>query len=106
MLILDTTEDARSQIKLRADRQTVWLTQLEMAEPFDATRQNISLHPKNLFENGGLRESSVVMESLTTPADGKGYGTNLYSLDAILAVGYRERSPRGVHFPRWASTRS
>jgi hypothetical protein len=104
MLILYTTEDGKSQIKLRTDQQTVWLTQLEMAELFDASKQNISLHLKNLFEDGELLEQSVVKESLTTAADGKGYVTKLYNLDAILAVGYRVRSPRGVQFRRWAST--
>lgn len=103
-LILYTTEDGRSQIKLRADRQTVWLTQLEMADLFDATKQNISLHLKNIFEDGELEPDSVVKESLTTAADGKRYQTQLYNLDAILAVGYRVRSPRGAQFRRWAST--
>ena len=64
-LILYTTEDGRSRIRLRGDGQTVWLTQLEMAEPFAAARQNISLHLKNLFEDGELAEDSVVKESLT-----------------------------------------
>jgi hypothetical protein len=103
-LILYTTEDGKSRIQLRADEQTVWLTQLEMADLFDATKQNISLHLKNLFEDGELIENSVVKESLTTAADGKEYQTKLYNLDAILAVGYRVRSPRGVQFRRWAST--
>ena len=103
-LILYTTEDGRSQIQLRTENQTVWLTQLEMAELFDATKQNISLHLKNLFEDGELDEAAVVKESLTTAADGKRYSTLLYNLDAILAVGYRVRSPRGVQFRRWAST--
>lgn len=103
-LILYTTEDGRSQIKLRAQEETVWLTQLEMAELFDATKQNISLHLKNLFRDGELDSDSVVKESLTTAADGKHYRTLLYNLDAILAVGYRVRSPRGVQFRRWAST--
>lgn len=103
-LILYTTEDGRSQIKLRAQEQTVWLTQLEMAELFDATKQNISLHLKNIFEDGELDGVSVVKESLTTATDGKRYQTLLYNLDAILAVGYRVRSPRGVQFRRWAST--
>lgn len=104
MLILYTTDDGKSQIQLRAKDQTVWLTQLEMAELFDATKQNISLHLKNLFEDGELMAGSVVKESLTTAADGKAYSTKLYNLDAILAVGYRVRSPRGVQFRRWAST--
>ena len=103
-LILYTTDDGKSRIQLRADEQTVWLTQLEMADLFDATKQNISLHLKNLFEDGELDASSVVKESLTTAADGKRYQTLLYNLDAILAVGYRVRSSRGVQFRRWAST--
>jgi hypothetical protein len=103
-VILYTTDDGRSQIKLRAKDQSAWLTQLEIAELFDATKQNISLHLKNLFEEGELTQDSVVKESLTTAADGKNYITKLYNLDAILAVGYRVRSPRGVQFRRWATT--
>lgn len=67
-LILYTTENGRSQIKLRAQAQTVWLTQLEIAELFDATKQNISLHLKNVFEDGELDADSIVKESLTTQA--------------------------------------
>ena len=69
-LILYTTEDGRSQIKLRTDSQTVWLSQLEMAELFDATKQNISLHLKNLFEDGELDERATVKESLTVQTEG------------------------------------
>ncbi|MGC3980070.1 MAG: hypothetical protein QM808_02290 [Steroidobacteraceae bacterium] len=69
-LILYTTDDGLSQIKLLAQEQTMWLTQLEMAELFDATKQNISLHLKSIFEDGELGEDSVVKESLTTAADG------------------------------------
>lgn len=72
-LILYTTEDGRSQIKLRAQEQTVWLTQLEMAELFDATKQNISLNLKNILEDRELDEDSVIKESLTTAADGKAH---------------------------------
>ena len=103
-LILYTTDDGRNEVRLRADQQTVWLSQLEMADLFAATKQNISLHLKNIFEEGELVQDSVVKESLTTAADGKRYQTLLYNLDAILAVGYRVRSPRGVQFRRWAST--
>lgn len=103
-VILYTSDDGKSQIQLRAEGQTVWLTQMEMAELFSATKQNISLHLKNIFADGELREDSVVKDSLTTAADGKRYSTHLYNLDAILAVGYRVRSPRGVQFRRWAST--
>jgi hypothetical protein len=107
MLILYTTEDGRSQIKLRAQEQTVWLTQLEMAELFDATKQNISLHLKNVFEDGELDPAATVKESLTVQTEGRRRvqrAVALYNLDAVLAVGYRVRSPRGVQFRRWAST--
>ncbi len=65
-LIIYATEDGRSQIKLRTQEQTAWLTQLEMAELFDATKQNISLHLKNVFDDGELNANSVVKESLIT----------------------------------------
>ena len=73
-LILYTTEDGRSQITLRAKDQTVWLTQLEMAELFDATKQNISLHLKNVFEDGELDLAATVKESLTVQIEGIAIG--------------------------------
>ena len=106
-LILYTSEDGKSRMQLRADEQTVWLTQLEMAELFDATKQNISLHLKNLFEEGELNPAATVKESLTVQIEGSREvqrSLTLYNLDAILAVGYRVRSKRGVQFRRWAST--
>lgn len=106
-LILYTTEDGRSQIKLRADQQTVWLTQLEIAELFDASKQNISLHLKNIFADGELDPAATVKQSLTVQTEGSRKvqrSISLFNLDAILAVGYRVRSPRGVQFRRWAST--
>ena len=77
-LILYTTEDGQSRIQLRDDGQTVWLTQMEMAELFSATKQNISLHLKNLFEDGELNQISVVKESLTTATDGKNDNTKVH----------------------------
>ena len=103
-LILYNTEDGAATIGLRAIDGTVWLTQLEMAELFDTSKQNISLHINNILSEGELAEESVVKESLTTAADGKAYRTKVYNLDAILAVGYRVRSPRGTQFRRWATT--
>jgi hypothetical protein len=103
-LILYTSDDGNTRLDLRVDGQTVWLTQLEIAELFQTTKQNVSLHAKNIFEDGELAEVSVVKESLTTAADGKRYRTKLYNLDLVLAIGYRVRSPRGVQFRQWAST--
>lgn len=103
-LILYQTEDGLTKISLRAIQGTVWLTQLEIAELFNTTKQNVSLHFQNVFEQGELLENSVVKESLTTASDGKQYSVKLYNLDAILAIGYRVRSPRGVQFRKWANT--
>ncbi len=105
-LILFTSEDGQARIQLRADRDTVWLTQLEMAELFNASKQNISLHLKNIFEDGELDPAATVKESLTVQTEGGREvrrSVALYNLDAILAVGYRVRSPRGVQFRRWNS---
>ena len=103
-LILYTSEDGKSQIQLRADSGTVWLTQLEMAELFQTSKQNIAKHLKAIFAEQELSQDSVVNRRLTTAADGKNYSVAHYSLDAILSVGYRVRSARGVQFRRWAST--
>lgn len=103
-IILYRTEDGADEIQLRLDGHTVWLPQLEIAALFDTTKQNVSLHLRNAFKEGELVEESVVKESLTTAADGKRYRTKLYNLDAILAVGYRVRSPRGSQFRRWATS--
>ena len=106
-LILYTTEDGRSQIKLRAKDQTVWLTQRDMAQLFDVSTDNVGLHLKNIFEDGELSREATTEESSVVQTEGNRTvqrPVTLYHLDAILAVGYRVRSPRGVQFRRWAST--
>jgi hypothetical protein len=106
-LILYTTEDGRSQIQLRAKDKTVWLSQREMAELFAVSSDNISLHLKNIFDDGELRREATTEESSVVQIEGNREvqrPVTLYNLDAILAVGYRVRSPRGVQFRRWAST--
>ncbi|MBK5958365.1 hydroxyacid dehydrogenase [Rhodoplanes elegans] len=103
-LILYRTNDGRAAIRLRLQDGTVWLTQAEIATLFDTTKQNVSLHLKNIFQDSELAKEAVVKESLTTATDGKAYATALYNLSAILAVGYRVRSPRGIQFRRWATT--
>ena len=106
-LILYTTEDGRSQIKLRAKDQTVWLTQRDMAQLFDVSTDNVGLHLKNIFEDGELSREATTEESSVVQTEGSRTvqrPVTLYHLDAILAVGYRVRSPRGVQFRRWAST--
>ena len=106
-LIFYTTEDGRSQIKLRAKDQTVWLSQREMAQLFDVSTDNVGLHIKNLYKDGELSRAATTEESSVVQIEGEREVERpvmLYNLDAILAVGYRVRSPRGVQFRRWAST--
>ncbi len=81
-LILYTSDDGRTRLDLRVDGQTVWLTQLEIAELFQTTKQNVSLHAKNIFKDGELIDDSVVRDSLTTAADGKRYRTMARQADA------------------------
>ena len=106
-LMLYTTDDGKSQIQLRAKDQTVWLSQREMAELFDVTTDNVGLHLKNIYEDGELSREATAEESSVVQTEGTRQvqrPVTLYHLDAILAVGYRVRSPRGVQFRRWAST--
>ena len=97
-LIIYTTDDGRTQTKLLSKDQTVWLSQREMAQLFDVTTDNIGLYLKNIFSDKELNGNSVTEESSVTASDGKNYRTKLYNLGAILAVGYRVHSPRGVQF--------
>jgi len=104
-LILYRTEDGQTRIEVRLADETVWMTQAAMAELYQGTKQNISLHLKNIFADRELQEDRVVKEYLTTATDGKKYQTKFYNLEAILSVGYRVRSPRGAQFRRWATER-
>ena len=102
-IIIYTTEDGQVEIEVRLEDENVWLTQKSMAELFDTTKQNISLHIKNIFEEKELNENSVVKENLTTAKDGKNYKTKFYNLDLIISVGYRVKSIRGTQFRIWAN---
>ena len=103
-LIVYRTEDGQTEIRLQALDGSVWLTQGEMAELFGTTKQNVSLHIKNILQEGELPLDSVVKDYLTTADDGKHYQAKHYNLNMILAVGYRVRSPRGIQFRQWATT--
>lgn len=102
-VILYQTEDGQAQVQLRTQDGSVWLTQLEIAELFGTTKQNVSLHLNNALKEQEVSATSVVKDSLTTAADGKRYRTKLYRLEMILAVGYRVKSPRGTQFRQWAT---
>lgn len=95
--------DETLKLDVRVDNDTVWLTQSQMVELFQTTKQNISLHTNNIFKEGELKVESVVKESLTTASDGKRYRTKYYNLDVIISVGYRVKSLRGTQFRQWAN---
>jgi len=106
-LILYITDDGRTQLHLRAEGESIWLSQLEIAELFQTTKQNVSLHAKNIFADNELSPEATVKESLTVQPEGSRQvkrKISYYNLDLILAIGYRVRSPRGVQFRQWAST--
>ena len=96
---LDTT----LQLEVRMEDETVWLTQAQMVELFQSSKQNISLHINNIFKEGELQKDSVVKDYLTTASDGKNYRYKLYNLDVIISVGYRVKSQRGTQFRIWAN---
>ena len=83
--------------------ETLWLTQKGMSKVFDCTTDNISLHLKNIFKDKELNETSVTENSSITASDGKNYKTKIYSLDAIIAVGYRVNSKKATEFRIWAT---
>ena len=96
--------DETIRLEVRVENETVWLTQQQMAELFQTTRNNITLHIGNIFKEGELVDSAVRKESLLTAADGKKYKTKFYNLDVIISVGYRVKSIRGTKFRQWASS--
>lgn len=101
IVLYQPDDNVRLEVRLQDD--TVWLTQLQMAELFKSTKQNISLHVNNIFREGELAKNSVVKECLTTASDGKNYRTKYYNLDVIISVGYRVKSSVGTRFRQWAN---
>ena len=95
--------DSTVKLEVRLENETVWLTQQQMSELFQTSKQNISLHVNNIFKEGELDSNSVVKDSLTTASDGKKYKTKYYNLDVIISVGYRVKSLRGTQFRQWAN---
>ena len=95
--------DETLKLDVQVGDDTVWLSQSQMVELFQTTKQNISLHINNIFKEGELNAISVVKEYLTTASDGKKYRTKYYNLDVIISVGYRVKSLRGTQFRQWAN---
>ena len=98
--------DETIRLEVRVENETVWLTQQQMAELFNATKQNISLHINNIYDEGELEQIATVKDYLTVQKEGKRMvkrHINLYNLDVIISVGYRVKSLRGTRFRQWAN---
>jgi hypothetical protein len=105
-ILLYQTEDGQTKIDVRLDEKTVWLSQAQMAELFQTTKQNISLHTKNIYKEGELDENSTIKDYLTVQTEGKREvqrNLKYYNLDVIISVGYRVKSHRGTQFRIWAT---
>ena len=104
-IVIYQTEDGQTQIDVRMENETVWLTQAQMVELFQTTKQNISLHVGNVFKEGELEREATVKEYLTVQKEGKreiARQVKYYNLDVIISVGYRVKSKRGTTFRIWA----
>ncbi len=107
-LLLYQTEDGQTRIEVRLQDETVWMTQAAMAELYQTTPQNITIHLRGIYKEGELDEPATCKESLQVQPEGSrrvGRTRKFYNLPAILAVGYRVRSRRGTQFRRWATER-
>ena len=102
-MIIYRTADGKSSVALYAKDGKIWLSQQQMAELFATSKQTISHHILNILNEKELSENSVVKQYLTTAADGKNYNVVFYSLEMIIAVGYRVRGVRGTQFRQWAT---
>lgn len=102
-LIYNTPQEAVS-VNAVVKGETIWLTQKAMAELFDCSTDNISLHLKNIFAEGELDKNSVTEKISATATDGKNYLTQFYNLDAIISVGYRVNSRKATQFRIWATS--
>ncbi len=102
------TQDGKLKIDVRFEGETVWLTQQQMAELFQTTKQNVSLHIQNVFDERELERMATVKESLTVQQEGTRSvqrRVDFYNLDVIISVGYRVKSHRGTQFRMWATQR-
>jgi hypothetical protein len=102
-LVIYQSNNLSTHIDVLLEDETVWLTQLQMADLFQTTRNNITLHIGNIFKEHELETNSVSKDFLLTASDGKKYKTKLYNLDVIISVGYRVKSKTGTQFRIWAT---
>lgn len=104
-ILIYTDNSGLTHIDVKLENETLWLTQAQMCELYQASKSNVSEHIKHIFEEGELLEDAVVRKFRTTASDGKSYMTNFYNLDMIIALGYRVRSIIATRFRQWATLR-
>lgn len=102
-IIIYNTKDGKSSVALIAKDSNVWMSQNQLAELFDTSLPNISMHIANIIKENELDNKSVIKDYLTTATDGKNYNVTFYALEMILAIGFRVRSSRGTQFRQWAT---
>lgn len=104
-IIIYQTDDGTTNIEVKLEDETVWLTQQQLVELYQSSKSNVSEHIKHIFEEGELDECAVVRKFRTTAADGKNYNVTYYNLDMIISLGYRIKSSIATNFRRWATER-
>jgi hypothetical protein len=104
-IVLYQDENGITKVSVRFSDEDLWLTQNQIAEIYDTTKQNIGQHVKHILTDGELSETAVVKDFFTTAADGKNYNTRHYNLDMIIAIGYRVQSQVATRFRQWATQR-
>ena len=104
-IVLYESQDGKLKIDVKLEDETAWLSQHQLAELFQTSKQLISHHINNIFKEGELDKNSVVKNYLTTAADGKKYRTSFYNLDMIISLGYRINSKIATVFRQWATAR-
>ena len=102
-MIIYASKDGNIKVDVNIQNEDIWMSQDVMANLYDTTKNNISMHLKNIFDEGELQKDSVVKKFLTTANDGKNYNVLHYNLDAIIAVGYRINSKKATEFRIWAT---
>ena len=102
-IIFYTDDENNTKIEVILENENVWLTQNSLAKLFETTRNNITMHIKNIFNDNELEEKSVSKKNLLTASDGKKYNTKLYNLDMVISLGFRVNSKKAVKFRTWSN---
>ena len=102
-VVLYQTSDGSTSLAVHLEKETVWLTQKQMAELFGKDLRTVNEHIRNIFREGELDEAAVIRNFRITAADGKTYDTGHYNLDVVISVGYRVKSQQGTRFRQWAT---